>query len=68
MELPISWTVVRAEVSERAVRLSGDPSAEVLTREVWDAIERALPRGTALERVTVMERPGCESAITRGRR
>jgi 6-pyruvoyltetrahydropterin/6-carboxytetrahydropterin synthase len=58
---------VQAEAPDRVVRLSGQPTAEVMTREAWNAIERALPPGIDLERVAIRETPSCGSAITRSR-
>jgi 6-pyruvoyltetrahydropterin/6-carboxytetrahydropterin synthase len=58
---------VQAEAPDRVVRLGGQPTAEVMTREAWKAIERALPPGIDLERVAIRETPSCGSAITRSR-
>jgi 6-pyruvoyltetrahydropterin/6-carboxytetrahydropterin synthase len=58
---------VQAEAPDRVVRLGGQPTAEVMTREAWSAIARALPPGIDLERVAIRETPSCGSAITRSR-
>jgi hypothetical protein len=58
---------VQAEAPDRVVILRGMPTAEVMTREAWNAIERALPPGIDLERVAIRETPSCGSAITRSR-
>jgi 6-pyruvoyltetrahydropterin/6-carboxytetrahydropterin synthase len=58
---------VQAEAPDRVVILPGMPTAEVMTRRAWDAIERALPPGVDLERVAIRETPSCGSAITRSR-
>ena len=47
------------------VRLDGNPTAELLTREAWNAIERALPAHVDLERVAVRETPMCGAFLTR---
>ena len=56
---------VQGEVPERVVRLDGNPTAELLTREAWNAIERALPAHVSLERVGVRETPMCGAFLTR---
>ena len=58
---------VQAEAPDRVVRLGGQPTAEVMTREAWSFIARALPPGIDLERVAIRETPSCGSAITRSR-
>ncbi len=58
---------VQAEAPDRVVRLPGSPTAEVMTREAWTAIEQALPPGIVLERVAIRETPSCGSAISRSR-
>jgi 6-pyruvoyltetrahydropterin/6-carboxytetrahydropterin synthase len=58
---------VQADAPDRVVRLSGNPTAEVMTREAWTAIEQALPPGIELERVAIRETPHCGSALTRSR-
>ena len=58
---------VQAEAPDRVVRLPGNPTAEVMTREAWNAIEGALPPGVDLERVEIRETPTCGSAISRSR-
>ena len=49
----------------RVVRLEGHPTAELLTREAWNAIERALPAHVSLERVGVRETPMGGAFLTR---
>ena len=56
---------VQGEVPDRVVRLDGNPTAELLTREAWNAIERALPAHVSLERVGVQETPMCGAFLTR---
>jgi 6-pyruvoyltetrahydropterin/6-carboxytetrahydropterin synthase len=58
---------VQAEAPDRVVRLPGNPTAELMTREAWAAIERALPPHITLERVAIRETPTCGSAISRSR-
>ena len=58
---------VQAAAPDRVVRLPGHPTAELMTRQAWDAIERRLPAHVTLERVAVRETPACGSAISRGR-
>lgn len=60
-------SAVQAEAPDRVVRFGGQPTAEVMTREAWNAIARALPPGIDLERVAIKETPSCGSAITRSR-
>ncbi len=55
---------VQAEAPEKVVRLKNNPTAEVLTREAWEAISRALPVGVRLLRVKVEETPACSSELT----
>lgn len=55
---------VQAEAPEKVVRLKNNPTAEVLTREAWEAISRALPPGVRLLRVKVEETPACSSELT----
>lgn len=59
---------VQAEAPDRVVRVPGPPTAEVMTRLAWEAIERALPPRVTLERVAIHETPRSSSARTRGRR
>jgi len=55
---------IQAEAPEKVVRLKNNPTAEVLTREAWEAISRALPPGVRLLRVKVEETPACSSELT----
>jgi 6-pyruvoyltetrahydropterin/6-carboxytetrahydropterin synthase len=55
---------VQAEAPERVVRFSRNPTAEVLTREAWEAIRQALPPGLRLLRVRIQESPTCSSELT----
>jgi len=55
---------VQAEAPEKVVCLKNNPTAEVLTREAWEAISRALPPGVRLLRVKVEETPACSSELT----
>ena len=56
---------VQGEAPDRVVRLDGNPTAELLTREAWNAIERALPAHVSLERVGVRETPMGGAFLTR---
>ena len=55
---------VQADAPEKVVRLAGNPTAEMLAREAWEAISASLPRGVSLERVKVRETPSCSSELT----
>jgi 6-pyruvoyltetrahydropterin/6-carboxytetrahydropterin synthase len=57
---------VQREAPDRVVRLRGHPTVEIMTREAWEAIGRALPAHVTLERVAIRETPTCGSAISRG--
>lgn len=57
---------IQAEAPEKVVRLSGNPTAEILTREAWQAIRLSLPQDVSLERVAIKETPACSSELTRG--
>ncbi len=57
---------IQAEAPEKVVRLSGNPTAEILTREAWQAIRLSLPKDVSLERVAIKETPACSSELTRG--
>lgn len=57
---------IQAEAPEKVVRLSGNPTAEILTREAWQAIRLRLPQDVSLERVAIKETPACSSELTRG--
>ena len=57
---------IQAEAPEKVVRLSGNPTAEILTREAWQAIHLSLPKDVSLERVAIKETPACSSELTRG--
>jgi len=56
---------VQGDAPDRVVRLDGNPTAELLTREAWNAIERALPAHVSLERVGVRETPMGGAFLTR---
>lgn len=58
---------VQDEAPERVVRLAGNPTAETLTQEAWQAISQSLPPGIRLERVAIRETPACFSELTRDR-
>lgn len=58
---------VQADAPEKVVRLAGNPTAEILTREAWQAIRQSLPPGIELERVAIRETPTCATEITRDR-
>lgn len=58
---------VQHEAPDRVVRLDGHPTAERLTREAWNAIERALPAHVRLERVAIRETPTSGSVLARPR-
>ncbi len=55
---------VQAEAPERVVCFANNPTAEVLTREAWQAISQALPPGLSLLRVKIEETPACSSELT----
>jgi 6-pyruvoyltetrahydropterin/6-carboxytetrahydropterin synthase len=55
------------EAPDRVVRLGGQPTAELLAREAWEALERALPPHITLERVAIRETPSSGSVLTRPR-
>jgi 6-pyruvoyltetrahydropterin/6-carboxytetrahydropterin synthase len=57
---------IQAEAPEKVVRLFGNPTAEILTREAWQAIHLSLPKDVSLERVAIKETPACSSELTRG--
>lgn len=67
-EDPLAPTIerIQAEAPEKVVRLSGNPTAEILTREAWQAIRLRLPQDVSLERVAIKETPACSSELTRG--
>lgn len=67
-EDPLAPTIerIQAEAPEKVVRLSGNPTAEILTREAWQAIRLSLPQDVSLERVAIKETPACSSELTRG--
>ena len=52
-------SAVQAEAPEKVVRFASNPTAEVLTREAWQAISHALPPGLRLLRVKIEETPTC---------
>ena len=56
---------IQHEAPDRVVLFQGQPTAEVLTREAWERIERQLPAGITLERVAIRETSACGSAISR---
>ncbi|MBI4240750.1 MAG: 6-carboxytetrahydropterin synthase QueD [Candidatus Rokubacteria bacterium] len=56
---------VQADAPEKVVRLAGQPTAEILTREAWKAISQSLPPGIVLERVVIRETPTCSSELSR---
>lgn len=55
---------VQSDAPDKVVCLKGNPTAEVLTREAWEAIRQALPRGIHLHRVKIEETPSCSSEQT----
>ena len=57
-------SAVQAEAPEKVVRFASNPTAEVLTREAWQAISHALPPGLRLLRVKIEETPTCSSELT----
>ena len=59
---------VQAEAPERVVLLPGNPTAEQMAQEAWDAIARSLPPHVVLERVAIRETPTSGSAISRASR
>lgn len=59
---------VQADAPDRVVRLAGSPTAELMTRDAWAAIKRALPAHITLERVAIRETPACGSAMSRSGR
>lgn len=58
---------VQSEAPEKVVRLPGNPTAEVLTREAWEIIARGLPSGLRLERLVIGESLSCRAELTRVR-
>lgn len=58
---------VQTEAPDKVVRLAGNPTAEILTREAWQAISLSLPSGIRLERVVIRETPTCSSELSRDR-
>lgn len=56
---------VQAEAPERVVELPGPPTAEVMAREAWQALERCVPPHVALVRVLIRETPRCAAVYTR---
>ena len=58
---------IQAEAPEKVVRLAGNPTAEILTQEAWQAISQSFPPGIRLERVVIRETPACFSELTRDR-
>jgi len=58
-------SAVQREAPDRVVLFPGPPTAEVLTREAWERLERQLPTGITLERVAIRETPACGSALSR---
>ncbi len=59
--LVASLTTVQAAAPERLVRFTENPTAEVLAREAFEAIDKRLPEGVRLTGVTVHETPTCSS-------
>ena len=57
-------SAVQAEAPEKVVRFANNPTAEVLTREAWEAISQALPSGLRLLRVRIEETPACSSELS----
>ena len=55
---------VQIEAPEKVVRFKHNPTAEILTREAWEAIRQALPPGVSLLRVRIEETPACSSELT----
>ncbi len=56
--------LVPAEAPEKVVRFRQNPTAEILTREAWEAIRQALPPDVSLLRVKIEETPACSSELT----
>ena len=63
--LSAAISAVQCAAPDRVVLFEGQPTAEVLTREAWQRLERQLPAGITLERVAIRETPACGSAISR---
>ena len=55
---------VQTEAPEKVVRFKQNPTAEILTREAWEAIRQALPPQVSLLRVKIEETPACSSELT----
>ncbi|MEK7709340.1 MAG: 6-carboxytetrahydropterin synthase, partial [candidate division NC10 bacterium] len=55
---------VQPEAPEKVVRFKQNPTAEILTREAWEAIRQALPPAVSLLRVRIEETPACSSELT----
>ena len=66
---PLAEAIERVEnhAPEKVVRLGENPTAEVLTREAWQAISQSLPPGISLERIVIRESPDCSCELTRDR-
>ena len=56
-------SAVQAEAPEKVVRFANNPTAEVLTREAWQAITQALPPNLSLVRIKIEETPTCSSEL-----
>lgn len=63
--LAAAINAVQAEAPERVVRLPGPPTAELMAREAWRALERSLPSRVALAGVLIRETPRCAAMFTR---
>jgi 6-pyruvoyltetrahydropterin/6-carboxytetrahydropterin synthase len=63
--LAAAISLVQPEAPEKVVRLEGNPTVELLTREAWEAVRQTLPSGLTLERVVIRESPTCSSSISR---
>jgi len=57
-------SAVQAEAPEKVVSFPQNPTAEILTREAWEAIRQALPPDVSLLRVKIEETPTCSSELT----
>ncbi len=66
---PLAAAIERVQTGapDKVVRLAGNPTAEILAGEAWQAISGSLPPGISLERVAIREAATCSSELTRDR-
>ena len=54
---------VQADRPEKVVCFKHNPTAEILTRQAWEAIRQVLPANLQLFRVKIEETPQCSSEL-----